>query len=165
MEIKIDIVGCVSVNSGETWSEKKSAKNYPNGEGLYAMVDDGHYVGLRAVYEKKTDSKGEETYSIGEFLFPPKTIAEMAVEECAVDIREVLRDSCDKLHEAINKCIAKVELASGKIDGMADWVSEDMKIAHDALKRIADNGEKGNTVSEGTLLAALNIVTKGKGGE
>lgn len=138
MEIKIKVKGVVEDDHQDYC--RRPVKDYPEGSGLYAIMNGDVLVGVRIVgSEIKRDDNGKETVDVDQQFFIPRLSVAVGIEKGVEKVRD------------------NIESKIGSIQGSIDEVL-------DALESIKDEiGEQKNnsgSVSEKTLLSAIEIVSR-----
>lgn len=153
MEIRVNILGKVAYIRGESRDDKAKAELYPSGEGVYAVMNGDDFVCLRVVSSKiHDDTKGDYYGSIEENW----THARIANSINVIEHEERLKDYIDKRFGELQ---SSMENAKSSTDSIHDAVGSIKSF----IDKIGQDGVgSGNGISEKTLLAALEIVSKVK---
>lgn len=164
MEIRVSVLGKVAYKENESRENSGKAELYPFGEGVYAVMDGENFVCLRVVSSKiHDDTKGDYYACVEEYW----THARIANSINVIEYEERLKDYIDKCFgrlEAIvkktNDCISSV---SEELDGFISNSQDDFCSIEKSLERIEKDGVgSGKSISEKTLLSAIEIVSKQK---
>lgn len=95
--IKIPIVG--QAKRIDDWQERRKCEHYPEGDGTYAVMEDGHVIGIIEVRDKVTEDGCEIFKSIFETPFPPAISASIQETIDNEDVADNYENLMDEIHE------------------------------------------------------------------
>ena len=143
MKIEVEVKGMIDEAIFVDYNKQKLAENYNNGTGIYAVMDKDLLCGF-VIVNKFLEAKEGEPKRVNsmEFILPPDSLANTAKSKM-----------CEHLSIQFSEAVCKV----------SDIVSTDKEMMKGIIKHIDDKlqeiaGNRGNGISEKTLLEALKIV-------
>lgn len=164
MEIRVNVLGKVAYKENETMEDAEKAELYPFGDGLYAVMDGENFVELRVVSGKKhSDEKGDYYACVEKYWGHGKISNSATIIEHEERLKDYIDKRFDRLEAIIEKANEGISSVSEELDGFISNSQDDFCSIEKTLERIEKDGVgSGSSISEKTLLSAIEIVSKQK---
>lgn len=164
MEIRVNILGKVAYKGAERRSDIEKAELYPFGDGVYAVMDGENFVELRVVSNKKhSDEKGDYYENIERCWSNGKISCSATIIEHEERLKDYIDKCFGRLEAIVKKANDGISSVSEELDGFISNSQDDFCSIEKSLERIEKDGVgSGKSISEKTLLSAIEIVSKQK---
>ena len=147
MKIEIEVKGVVKEEDILNSEKRRNPDTYKDGFGLYAIMTDSNVSGFIMAEHYSQTQDGKQTMSTYDFRLGTQAIASTAVSKNNEQLAVCFSEAINKINDIVSTEKANQKACLEHIENM--------------LKEIADN--RGNGISEKTLLEALKIVRNKEG--